>query len=597
MPPSPKPSPSAARSTGSPGADSAALKRLLAVARGDEPADLVLANGRVADVFSGEIREAAVAVAGDRIAAVGGAFRGRETIDLGGGTILPGMIDAHVHLESAMVVPREFSRLLVPRGVTTAVIDPHEIANVLGIDGIRAMLSASAGIPLDLFVMAPSCVPATSFSTSGGTIDADGLARLMGDSGVLGLGEMMNYHGVVAGDEGVLAKLAAAGGRPVDGHAPGLSGPGLNAYVAAGISSDHECTEVGEALEKLRLGMWIYLRQGSSARNLAALLPLIDPVTERRLCLCTDDRDLEDLLVEGSIDHALRMALAGGIDPVRGLRLATLNPAERFGLTDRGAVCPGRLADLVVVDDPACPSARQVYKNGRLAARDGELLDAGAPHDFPLTGASVRIDRGRIDFSVPAAGARIRVIGARPGQIVTEQLIRPAVIRDGAAVADPGNDLAKVVVIERHTASGRMGVGFVEGLGLRRGAVAQTVAHDHHNLIVAGADDLSMRTAALAVADAGGGMAAAIGGEVVAIQPLAVAGLMSDRPLEEVRLRRRALLEAARSLGCLEHDPFMLLSFLGLEVIPSLKITDRGLVDVERFRIVPLFVEEAVDGA
>jgi adenine deaminase len=569
---------------------------LLAVARGEAPADLALVGGRVADVLTGEIRAASVAVCGERVAALGTACRALETIDLDGATVLPGLIDAHAHLESAMVSPREFSRLLVPRGVTTAVIDPHEIANVLGVAGVKAMLAASIGIPLDLFVMAPSCVPATNFSTSGGALEAAELAELLREPGVLGIGEMMNYPGVAAGVPEVLSKIDTAGGRPVDGHAPGLSGPLLNAYVAAGITSDHECTGVAEALEKLRLGMWIYLREGSSARNLAALMPLITPTLERRLCLCTDDRDLEDLLGEGSIDHALRMVLAGPVDPVTGVRLATLNPAERFGLADRGAVAPGRLADLVVVDDPTHPVARLVFKNGRLVARDGKLLDAGRRHDFPHAAASVRIDRGSLSFAVAARGLEIRVIGARPGQIVTAHLVRRAAIREGLAVADPGRDLAKVAVVERHTASGRVGLGFVEGLGLRHGAIAQTVAHDHHNLIVAGVDDASMTAAALAVADAGGGMAAALGGEVVASLPLPVAGLMSDLPFEEVLSQRRALLAAARGLGCLEHDPFMLLSFLGLEVIPALKITDRGLVDVERFELVPLFVEDGRAG-
>jgi adenine deaminase len=565
------------------------LPGILAVARGDRPADLVLRNAGLVNVVSGEVYASEIAIAGGRIAGLGAGYQAREEIDLGGRFVAPGFIDAHVHIESSLVPPAEFARAVVPRGLTTVVTDPHEIANVLGLAGIRFMLEESEAIPLDVFVNAPSCVPATHLETSGATLAADDLASLLGHPRVLGLAEVMNYPGVIAGGDEVLAKLRAFRGRPIDGHCPGLSGRRLNAYAAAGIRNDHECTEAGEALAKLRAGLTVFIREATNARNLRALLPLVSPLTERRLCLCTDDRHPADLLEEGSIDHLLRAAIAGGVDPVVAIRMATLNPAEHYGLDDRGAVVPGRRADLVVFADLAAPRADEVFRAGRLVARQGRLIDDESRPAGSLP-PTVHVGPEILDFSIPAVGKSLRVIGLIPNQLVTEALVMEPSIRDGRAEADPGRDLLKMAVVERHRGSGLMGLGFVRGVGLQRGAIAGTVAHDHHNLVVIGADDASMRTAALAVASAGGGLAAAQGENVLSLLPLPLAGLMSDRPIEEVRDDMRGLLAAARELGTSLHDPYMAMSFLALEVIPALKLTDLGLVDVERFEIVPLFV-------
>jgi adenine deaminase len=545
-------------------------------------------------VLSGEVYPAEIAIAGGVIAGLGAGYEAQEILDLEGRFVAPGFLDAHVHIESSMVPPAEFARAVVPRGVTTVVTDPHEIGNVLGLAGIRFMLEQSEDAPLDVLVNAPSCVPATHLETSGARLEAEALATLLSHPRVLGLAEVMNYPGVIAGSEEVLAKLRAFQGRPIDGHCPGLTGQRLNAYAAAGIANDHECRAVEEALAKLRAGLTIFLREATNARNLRALLPLVSPATERRLCLCTDDRHPADLLEEGSIDHMIRVAIAEGVDPVVAIRMATLNPAEHYGLHDRGAIAPGRRADLVIFRDLAAPRAERVFRGGRLVARDGRLVsdeESGRPRRAaPTLPPTVHIDAERLDFSIRAAGGSVRVIGVIPDQLFTEALVMEAALENGHAVADPGRDLLKMAVVERHHGTGRAGLGFVRGVGLKRGAIAGTVAHDHHNLVVIGADDISMRTAALAVVKTGGGLAAAEGEHVRALLPLPLAGLMSGRPIEEVRDDMNALLEAAHYLGTTLHDPYMAMSFLALEVIPALKLTDVGLVDVERMEIVPLFV-------
>lgn len=569
------------------------LPRTLAVARGDEPADLLLRNARLVNVLSGEIHPADVAVAGPVIAGVAGVgedYAARREIDLGGRYLCPGFLDAHVHIESSMVPPAEFARAVLPRGVTTVVTDPHEIGNVLGLEGIRFMLGDAAGSPLDVRVNAPSCVPATHLETSGARLEAVDLMALLSEPKVLGLAEVMNFPGVIQGDPEILSKLCAFHGRIIDGHCPGLSGHRLSAYAAAGISSDHECVTVEEAREKLRVGLAIFLREASNARNLRDLLPLVTPANERRLCLCTDDRHPIDLLGEGSIDHLVRLAIADGIDPVTAIRMATLNTAEHYRLRDRGAVAPGRRADLVVFSDLSAPRAEEVFVSGELVAREGGMVHDRRHRRYDHLPRTVHIDPERLHFAIRAAGTQARVIGVIPDQLLTHHLTREVPVRDGWAQADPERDLLKMAVIERHHGTGNIGLGFVQGIGLTRGAIASTVAHDHHNLVVIGADDVSMRTAALAVAKAGGGLAVAEGERELCVLPLPIAGLMSDWGIEHVRDRLQLLLDHSHRLGSRLRDPFMAMSFLALEVIPALKLTDKGLVDVERFEVVPLFV-------
>ncbi len=566
------------------------LAERIAVARGDFPADLILRNAMLVNVLSDEVYPTDIVISGGDVVALGEGYEAKQVIDLGGRYVCPGLIDAHVHIESSLCTPPEFSRVVLAHGVTSVVTDPHEIANVLGIDGIRFMLERAKGGPINVFVMASSCVPATEMETSGARLEAGDLAPLIDDDWVLGLAEMMNYPGVIYGDEGVLEKLDLFKSFALDGHAPAVSGKALNAYVAAGIGSDHECTTVEEAQEKLRLGLTIFIREGTTTHNLRPLLPLITPGNANRICFCTDDRVPASLIDEGSIDHMVRVAIANGIDPVRAIRLGTINPANYFGLRHLGAIAPGRRADLIVFSDLLDFRAEQVYRGGVLAAENGQVIASKPPlRPIPLP-ASMKVASGAIDLRIPAHGSRIRVIGGTDEQVVTGRFEEDAKIVAGEAVADPARDILKMAVIERHHATGNVGKAFIKGFGLKHGALAGSVAHDHHNLVVIGADDASMRRAAQAVIEMGGGLAVADGDQVLATLALPVAGLMSEAPISEVRRDYDGLVAAAQKLGSTMHDPFMAMSFMALEVIPYLKLTDVGLVDVERFEVVSLFI-------
>ena len=572
------------------------LASFLSYARGDEPADLLLRNGRVVNVFTGEILEGDVAIAEETIVGVGPEYEGQAETDLHGRYVCPGLIDAHVHIESAMVTPPQFARCVLPQGTTTVVTDPHEIANVAGADGVRYMLAVSEGLPLTILVNLPSSVPATHMATAGAELTANDLLELADLPRVLGLAEFMNVPGLVLGDPSALAKIEAFEDQVIDGHCPELSGQWLQAYTGAGPRSDHECTSVEEMTEKLRAGMRVFLREATGAKNLRPLLPGVTQANSRRCGLCTDDRHPNDLLDDGHIDYLIRLAVSDGLDPVTAIQMATLNTAEWFRLRDRGAVAPGRRADLVVFSDPNDFRAGLVYAGGRLVARDGVPTGEWAIPDVDTSAVrgTMNVKWEGLNFGVPApesvSGAvDARVIGIIPDQLVTEHLVREVPVGDGQAVADVEHDILKIAVIERHHATGNVGLGFVQGLGLKRGALAGSVGHDAHNLIVAGCDDTSMMTAARAVGRLGGGLVAAAGDRVVAEVPLTVAGLMSDQPIETVRKEMDALMAAAADLGARLDDPFMILGFLALEVIPSLKLTDQGLVDVEAFDFVPLF--------
>jgi adenine deaminase len=474
--------------------------------------------------------------------------------------------------------------------VTTVIADPHEIANVCGAEGVQFMAGASRGLPLRVVLMAPSSVPATEMATNGAKLTAADMAKL--DS-VHGLGEVMNFPGIIAGDAEALAKIEHFRDRrrPIDGHAPGVSGRALNAYIAAGIQTDHECTNVREAREKLSRGLYVLIREATNARDLRALLPLITPENSRRICFCTDDRQPADLLEHGTIDLMVREAIEYGVEPIDAIRMATLNAAECYGLNDRGAIAPGRLADLFIFDGLRSLRAEAVVGNGKLVTHRGQArFEAPTVPLPPAVRSKCDVRWESVNLNIAAKSNLVRVIGATDGQLITKSRSLDLPSLNGTLTADPSRDVLKMAVIERHHGTGRCGVGFIQGIGLPRGAIAGTVAHDHHNLVVIGADDESMMTAARAVAEVGGGLAVAIGARVLSLLPLPVAGLMSDQPIEVVRKQYDALLNAAKSLGSVSADPFMAMSFMALEVIPALKLTDRGLVDVEKFEVVDLYV-------
>ena len=558
-----------------------ARSRLLAVARGDEPADLVVRGARVFSAFTREWLSGDVAVADGRFAGVG-SYAGREVIDAAGSMLVPGFIDAHVHIESSMLTPARFADVLVARGVTTVVADPHELANVVGARGVHWLLDAAADLPLRVFVMAPSCVPASAFESPRGPLSLEEIEAILERPGALGVAEMMNFPGLIAGDPAELAKAAARGATHVDGHAPGVTGHALNAYLAAGVRSDHEATTYAEALEKRRAGAWVLIREASNARNLEALLPLVREFGPERCAFCTDDREADVLVEEGSIDSMVRAAVEWGLPVEDALVLATSNAAAAHGLTDLGAIAPGYRADFALYpDEPFRPS--HVF-------RDGRLVGAAPPASLPpwLTDTMRMAPVEASSFAVGSDGRPIRVIELVPDQLLTSSAVESPRVEDGFAVADPARDLAKIAVVERHHATGRIGRGFVRGFGLQAGAFASTVSHDAHNVIVVGVDDADMARAASRLAELGGGLVVVRNGVVLAELALPVAGLMSDRPAADVAGALVDLRSAARGLGVAVRAPFMALSFLGLSVIPSLKITDRGLVDVDRFELVAL---------
>jgi adenine deaminase len=550
------------------------LARRLAVARGDERADLVLRGGRVLSVFTREWLETDVAIAGGYVAGLGD-YDGEEIVDAKGRYVVPGFIDAHMHLESTKLLPDEFARLVLPLGTTAVVADPHEIANVLGSDGVHWLLDFCDELPLDVYFMAPSCVPASPFESPRRALNDGDLESLLRRRRVLGLAEMMNFPGVIAGDEHELSKLRLEGAEHVDGHAPGVVGKQLNAYVAAGIRSDHEALTLEEGRERLRAGVWLLIREASMARNLEALVPLVAEFGPHQIAFCTDDRDPDDIVDDGHINGMVRKAVEAGIAAEDAIVCATLNPARWHGLRHLGAVAPGYQADVLVLPELESFRPDLVFKAGQPV---GEFARPDVPE---WVRQSVRIAPvTRENLAAPASGS-VRVIG-----LVTDQVVTESLVADAAA-----GDLAKIAVVERHLATGRVGIGFVRGSGLQRGALASTVAHDAHNLVVLGASDDDMLAAVARASELGGGIVAIADGGVLAECPLPVAGLLSDASLADVIAQSRACNDAAATLGWSGATPFLTMAFLALSVIPALKITDRGLVDVVRFELVPLELE------
>ncbi|OHD15538.1 MAG: adenine deaminase [Spirochaetes bacterium GWD1_61_31] len=570
----------------------------IAAARGQVPVDLQLVNCRVVDFFRGRVVDnCSVSIYKGYIVGVGEELPARQILDLAGCHVCPGLVDAHVHIESSLLAPAEFARLVTPRGTTSVIADPHEIANVLGYDGINWMLRASEGLPLDVYIMAPSCVPATDFDTAGAALYASDLAPFLREARVLGLGEMMNYPGVLNGDPRVLDKLSLfwEAGRPIDGHAPGLSGRDLSAYVLSGIRSDHEATSPAEALEKISKGMWVMARFGSGARDLEHLIPAMEGEARHRMLLCTDDRHPNDIVAEGHIDAALRILLANGIPLVDALRMACYNPAQYYGLRRSGAIAPGYKADLLAFGDPADFQAELVLKAGVVVARGGKPSaewDGFRSDDrrTPAVRDSVNVKwLEAAAFRIPDEGGRVRVIEATPGSIITAQSRERPTVVDGLCVSDVARDLIKLFVIERHTGSGLVGKAFIRGLKLKRGAIGSTVSHDSHNMIVAGADDVSIFKAVKRLNAIKGGFVITDGEEIIAELALPVGGLMSDRPAAEVLEKLAQFSQYFEREAMPGGSPLMTLSFMALPVIPSLKITDKGLVDVDSFSAVPLF--------
>lgn len=572
-------------------------EEFIAVALGEKKADLVIKNAKIVNVLTEEIYESDVAIVNGRIAGVDKGYQGEKEIDLNGAYLTPGFIDGHVHIESSMMLPHRFAQAVVPAGTTTVVTDPHEISNVLGLHGISFMREASQNLPLRVYTMLPSCVPATSFETSGFDLTAYDLSLLIDKDWILGLAEMMNFPGVINRDPNVMAKidLALRHKKRVDGHAPQVSGKELCAYIASGVTSDHECTDPEQALEKLRLGMYIMVREGTAAKDLDALMPILQHNNNRKILFVTDDRHPEDLRVH--IGGMVQRAVENNVNPIKAIQMASLNTAEYFKIQDLGAIAPGYKADLNVfasMEDFTRPL--MVFQNGNVVAENGNLTASLDNVHVPSTRGSVNI--GWLEdncFEIKANGNKVRAIEIIPHQLLTKETVVNVNVENGLAKPKSDEDVLKICVVERHKASGNIGKGFVKGFGIKEGAIASTVAHDSHNMIIIGTNDEDMLLAQKELVKSQGGKVVVKNGEILAKLPLPVAGLMSYEDIDFVTKKSEELNAAAKSIGCVVEDPFMTMGFLSLPVIPQVKITDKGIFSTDGFKFIDIFDAETVN--
>ena len=568
------------------------IQNLILKARGDEKSELVLKNAKIINVFTNEIIEGDLAIDKGYIVGIG-QYEGQKEIDLNGKYLSPGFIDGHVHIESSMSSPSQFARVIVPRGVTSIIADPHEIANVKGIEGIKYIIDESKTVPLDVYIMLPSCVPATNFENAGAILEAEDLKELMGEETVLGLGEMMNYPGVISGDEKVVEKLALFKDKVIDGHGPAIDGKDLNAYVAAGIKTEHECSTLEEVINRVRLGMYILLREGSAAKDLRNIIKAVNKENLRRFLFCTDDKHPEDLINEGTIDFNIKLAIKEGIDPIDAIKMATLNAAECYGLKGKGAIAPGYIADLVVIDNLEDFNILKVFKNGKLVAENNMALFDPSIHLPRHMIDTVKIKDVTIqDLQIPMKSNKANVIGVIENSLVTEKIVEEVKIVNGYFDYSD-NDILKLVVIERHFATGNIGVGLIKNFKLKNGAIGSTVGHDSHNMIVVGDNDEDILIAIRELEKVGGGLTIVSKGIVLKSLPLEIGGIMTSRPIEETnRILKEMIHLSHNELNVNENiDPFMTLAFMALPVIPKLKLTDMGLFDVEKFDFIDISQE------
>ena len=574
------------------------MSNIINVARGLEKADLVIKNANIVNVLSEEIHKGDIAICDGVIAGIGENYSGEKEIDINGAYVTPSFIDGHVHLESTMMLPKEFAKTVLPAGTTTVIIDPHEISNVLGLHGISFMHEAVKDLPMNVYTMLPSCVPATPFETSGFDLNSYDLSLLIDKPWVLGIAEMMNFPGVLNHDKNVMAKLelAKSRGKRIDGHAPYLSGKDLCGYIASGVKSDHECTTPEEAIEKLRLGVYVMIREGTAAKDLDALIPVLKTSNTRKCIFVTDDRHPADL--KEHINGMVRRVVEAGVDPIKAVQIASLNTAEYFGLKDLGAIAPGYKADLLVLPDLKTFKPDIVLKDGQVVAQDGKLAVEMPENDAIATRNSVNVRWITMDdFKIQTEGdgvKKVRALEVIPHQLITKSVMSDVKVVDGNAVSNVETDTLKICVIERHRATGNIGKGFVKGFNLKCGAIASTVAHDSHNMIVIGTNDFDMYTAAVALIKCQGGKVVVKDGEIISQLPLPIAGLMSDKEFDFVVEKCDELNKAAHSIGCKLEDPFMTMGFLSLPVIPELKITDKGVFDTNKFDFVDIFEDQKV---